>query len=185
MRRSALLLACLASFAQAAAFPPAVELDGKQLTLNGSALRTVWGFKVYRVGLFLAEPATDADHIMNRDRAPKRIHMVMLRAVTNAKFTATVRENIDHNLSTADKEKFATELAAYLGYLEAGGDLEPGSEITIDYIPNRGMVLAHDGEFVGTIPGDEFYHLMLRLWIGQPLQPSIKTGLLGATASGD
>ena len=29
------------------------------------------------------------------------------------------------------------------------------------------------------IPGDEFYHALLRLWIGEPLQKSIKEGLLG------
>jgi len=184
--RAVLLLACLAALARADdRFPGTIDLAGRPLALNGTAVRTVWGFQVYRVALYLAAPEDDAGRIMDANRDPKRIHMVMLRPVTNEKFTATVRENIDRNLDAAEKEKFAAELGAYLGHLQAGGDLTPGSEITIDYAPGRGMVLAHDGRQVGTIPGDDFYHLMLRLWIGQPLQPSIKTGLLGAAASGD
>jgi hypothetical protein len=90
-----------------------------------------------------------------------------------------VRENIDQNLTPAEKENFAAELAAYIGYLEQGGDIEPGRIITIDYLPGKGTVLALDGREVGTIAGHDFYHVMLRLWIGRPLQASIKQGLLG------
>jgi hypothetical protein len=40
------------------------------------------------------------------------------------------------------------------------------------------MILSHNGREVGTIPRADFYHLMLRLWIGHPLQESMKAGLL-------
>jgi hypothetical protein len=178
--RLAILLASFAVAAQAAEFPPTITVETNPLVLNGTAVRSVWGFKVYRVALYLVEPSSDADHIMNRDRGPKRIHMIMLRPVANEKFTATVRENIEQNLEAAEKERFRDELQAYLGHLQQGGDLTAGATITIDYLPQRGMVLRHDGREVGTIPGEDFYHLMLRLWIGRPLQESIKTGLLNA-----
>ena len=178
MLRLAILLAFFAVAAQASEFPPTITVENNPLVLNGTAVRSVWGFKVYRVALYLAESSSDADHIMNRDRGPKRIYMIMLRPVANEKFTATVRENIDQNLDAAEKEKFRAELQAYLGHLEQGGDLTEGATITIDYLPQRGMVLSHNGREVGTIPGADFYHLMLRLWIGRPLQESMKAGLL-------
>lgn len=111
--------------------------------------------------------------------------MHMLRAVEKEKFVSTVRESIDRNLSPEEKQTYATELAAYLGHLEKGGDIEPGRIITIDYVPEQGTVLGLDGKEVGRIPGHDFYHVMLRLWIGRPLQASIKDGLLGAASAGD
>lgn len=181
------LIACLtlgvAAAMTAAAGDPAMpetsSVAGQELVLNGRAVRSVWGFPVYEVGLFLGERNADAEAIMKRDRAPKRVRMQMLRAVEKGKFVGTVRENIDQNLSPAEKEAFASELDAYVGYLENGGDIEPGRVITIDYVPGEGTVLGLDGKRIGTVAGEDFYHVMLRLWIGRPLQPSIKEGLLG------
>lgn len=167
------------AIAQESATPASAEVGGQSLVLNGKATRTVWGFPVYHVGLFLEKPSADGESIMSTDRGAKRIHMSMLRSVEKKDFVATVRENIDQNLTPAEKETFAAELDAYLGHLEKGGDIEPGRVITIDYLPGKGTVLALDGRQVGTIAGHEFYHVMLRLWIGRPLQASIKQGLLG------
>ena len=165
--------------AQATATPTMAEVGGHSLVLNGKATRTVWGFPVYHVGLFLEERSSDAEAIMTADRGAKRIHMNMLRAVEKKDFMATVRENVDRNLTAAEKETYAAELSAYLGHLEKGGDIQPGRIITIDYVPGQGTVLGLDGRRIGTIAGHDFYHVMLRLWIGRPLQASIKDGLLG------
>lgn len=165
--------------AEMPSIPPTVEVGGRELVLNGQATRRVWGFRVYDVGLFLEQRAVDADAVMRADRGPKRVHMNMLRAVDKQDFVDTVRENIDQNLTPAEKETFARELAEYIGHLEKGGDIKAGRVITIDYVPGQGTVLGLDGRPVGTIAGDEFYHVMLRLWIGRPLQTSIKEGLLG------
>ena len=176
----ALLLAAVGrAGGQVPATPATAEVGGQSLVLNGKATRTVWGFPVYHVGLFLEERNPDGVAIMTADRGAKRIHMNMLRAVEKKDFMATVRENVDQNLTTAEKETYAAELSAYLGHLEKGGDIQPGRIITIDYVPGQGTVLGLDGREVGTIAGHDFYHVMLRLWIGRPLQASIKEGLLG------
>ncbi len=159
--------------------PAEATVGGLTLVLNGKALRTVWGFPVYEVGLFLGAPNRDPGAIMKTDRAPKRVRMHMLRAVEKEKFVATVRESIYCNLSAGEKQTYAAELAEYIGHLEKGGDIQPGRVITIDYVPGKGTVLGLDGRHVGTIEGHDFYHVMLRLWIGRPLQTSIKEGLLG------
>jgi hypothetical protein len=159
--------------------PPETAVGDHRLVLNGKAVRTVWGFPVYEVGLFLGASNRDAEAIMKTDRGPKRIRMHMLRAVGKKDFVSTVRENIDQNLTSGEREAFAGELAAYLGYLVQGGDIRPGRIITIDYVPGEGTVLGLDGRRVGAIEGHDFYHVMLRLWIGRPLQASIKKGLLG------
>lgn len=163
----------------AADFPATAQVGGQSLVLNGTATRKVWGFKVYEVGLFLDQPTSDAQTIMAVNRGPKRIRMEMLRPVDKEKFIATVQESIDRNVEPTEKDKFAKELDLFLGYLRRGEDLTKGRIITVDFVPSEGMVLGLDDQRLGAIPGDEFYHLILRLWIGCPLQASIKEGLLG------
>ncbi|MBU3665312.1 MAG: hypothetical protein FGM15_05470 [Chthoniobacterales bacterium] len=163
----------------AAGFPSAAEVGGQHLVLNGTATRTVWGFKVYEVGLFLDQPCSDAQAIMATNRAPKRIRMEMLRPVEKEKFLSTVQESIDRNVDAAEKQKFAPELESFLGYLRSGEDLSKGRVITVDFVPGEGMVLGLDDQRLGAIPGEDFYHVILRLWIGRPLQESIREGLLG------
>lgn len=167
------------ALAESPSLPSEALVGDRRLSLNGKAVRTVWGFPVYEVGLYLAAPNRDADAIMGRDPEPKRVRMQMLRAVEKKDFVSTVRENIEQNLSDEEQRAFASQLDAYIGHLEKGGDIEPGRVITIDYVPGKGTVLALDGREVGTIAGHDFYHIMLRLWIGRPLQASIKEGLLG------
>jgi hypothetical protein len=186
-RGKALLLAALlaattpavAEVAPPRELPPAAEVGGARLVLNGSALRTVWGFEVYRIGLFLASPVADADAILRTDRNPKRVHIIMLRSVSADQFTGTVQESIDRNFSPAEKELFAAELSQFLGFFHGGSDLRPGSEVVLDFDPARGMVASVDGREAGAIPGPDFYHAILRLWLAKPLQASIREGLLG------
>ena len=160
-------------------FPREATIDDSKLVLNGTAIRTVWGFGVYEIGLFLNERSSDEDFIIGTDRGPKRVRIAMLREVSQEQFTSTVQESIDQNFSDEEKKKFAGELSAFLGAFHGGSDLRKGSVVTIDYLPGKGMLMAMDDNSLGSIPGDDFYHAILRLWLVKPLQPSIKDGLLG------
>ena len=154
------------------------QRDG--LVLNGEATRSVWGFEVYKIRLFLPEVMRDAEQIMGAKSDAKRIEITMVRSVEEEQFSSTVQENIDNNFTDAEKEKFARQLSEFLGCFNNGADLEPGNVITIDYAPSEGTVVKLDGRTLDTIPGADFYHALLRLWIGKPLQKSIKDGLVGA-----
>lgn len=172
----------LASSALASEFPAEATVDGRRLVLNGSATRSVWGFGVYHIGLFLVEKSSDERTILANDGEPKRIHIRMVREVGKQRFTGTVQQSLDQNFSTADTRRFASEIATFLSFFHQGEGLKQGTEITIDFIPARGMVAAKDGMELGVIPGADFYHKVLGLWIGKPLQKSIKDGLLGRGA---
>ncbi len=150
-----------------------------ELVLNGTALRKVWGFKVYVTGLYLTKPSRDANHIMSRDKAPKRLHMTMMRQLGSKEFESTVKKNIEKNFSPEEQKRYAKQLKAFLGCFDDELDLVKGSAINIDYLPGKGMQVTVDGREHELIAGESFYHAALRLWIGTPPQASIKTGLLG------
>ena len=161
--------------------PPVVAAPDRSdgLVLNGEATRTVWGFEVYKIRLFLPEIMRDAEQIMGATSDAKRIQITMVRSVDEEQFSSTVQDNIDNNFTAEEKEKFAGQLSEFLGCFNKGADLKPGDVIEIDYIPTEGTVVKLDGRTLDTIAGADFYHALLRLWIGKPLQKSIKDGLVG------
>ncbi len=164
-------------------FPEPIILENLELVLNGTATRSVFGIGIYNAGLYVDQATNDEVEIMERNHGPKRLKIVMLRSVPEAKFASAVHDNLDKNLTPLEQEIHAQALAVFFKAFENGADLVRGSEVVIDYLPSEGTVVMVDGERQAVIPGHEFYHALLRLWIGKPLQASIKTGLLNKTNS--
>ena len=73
--------------------PKRIKANENELVLNGGALRSVWGFKVYVAGLYLKKNSKDEKHIMAEDRESKRIHITMLREVSGKKFECFFFDN--------------------------------------------------------------------------------------------
>ena len=159
--------------------PSQIVAGEDTLTLNGTAVRTKWGFGVYVVGLYLAEPSEDEKVIMQGDSFPKRVHMTMLREVPAKKFHSTIQENIDCNFNAAEKEQYRSQINSFLACFPDDLVIGKSDVVNIDFIPGQGTLVAIQGRDETIIPGDDFYHAILRLWIGKPLQESVKPGLLG------
>ncbi len=149
------------------------------LILNGSKTRYVWGFEVYKAGLYLKNKCACEKTIMLKNRDEKRVHIKMLRDVTSDKFTESIQESINGNFSTTERKKFSGEIKSFIGSLSIFGELKKGTDVTFDYLPKEGTQIAVNGKKAKIIPGDEFYHKILSLWIGNPNQASMKPGLLG------
>lgn len=163
--------------------PGGITCDEHPLVLNGTAVRKKFGLSVYVVALYLERLNQDCEDIMTRDKANKRVHITMLRTVTPDAFNSAIAKNIDINFSAEEKERYSAELQAFLDCFGSGSELKEGTFINIDYLPETGMRIAMDDVVLDTIPGDDFYHAILRLWIGEPLQESIKSGLLGQVSN--
>jgi hypothetical protein len=183
---AALMILTVLALCQAAAveirgvhFPEEASVNGESLQLNGTAVRSALGFGIYAVGLFLASPTGDENHIMTADPSPKRLRIVTLRDLGETRFVGAVQASIARNFSAEERLQYAGELGRFLDCFRGGGALPKGTEALIDYVPGTGMVISLDGTTLEVIPGGGFYHAILRLWIANPLQPSIKKGLLG------
>ena len=80
-------------------------------------------------------------------------------------------------VTAAEKQKYNAELERFLDCFVDKKLLED-SVVHIDFLPGKGTRVAVGGKHLDLIEGDKFYHALLRLWIGNPLQKSIKKGLL-------
>ena len=181
---STVLLACCshlfllpAAVASPAKSPQKSSQTKRQLQLNGSATRTVFGFEVYDVDLYVTRTSKN-ENMIYKDTGKKRVQIKMLREVKGKKFESTVRKNIDTNFSSAEKKKYDQELERFLDCL-VDRTLEEDTVVHIDYLPGKGTRVAVQGKQLELIAGDDFYHALLRLWIGNPPQKSVKQGLLG------
>lgn len=178
----ALISALLVSVSAASTekrLPSKVDHEECTLVLNGSKVRKVWGFDVYEAGLYLTQRCQSEKQIMAGDFLEKRVHISMLREVSGEKFRDSLQKSIDGNFSSKEKKEYAAELKQFLGCFGDGSSLNKGSVIHIDYVPEKGTLITVDGSRKNIIEGDEFYHAILRFWIGNPSQASMKPGLLG------
>ena len=65
--------------------------------------------------------------MLNRD--PKRVHITMLHGVSEKRFVGTIEKCIDMNFSKEEKEKYASNLKAFMACFHGGTSLKKFSTI--------------------------------------------------------
>ena len=159
-----------------------VGVDGRDVQLNGIALRTRYFYvKVYVAGLYLPEKATTA-HAAIDARGPKRIVLVMLREATADQFLESIDAGMRANSSEAELAQVRQQTEDLFAKIRGVGQARTGMKIVLDYAPSLGgTTLFVDGAPQGKpMPGEHFYQALLRIWLGDnPVQDDLKKALLG------
>ena len=173
------VLLCIPVFAgelKGVKMPDTLTIEGKDLVLNGMALRKKVIFKVYVAGLYLPQKESDADKIFKSDG---HRHMVMhfVRGVGAGKINGAWMEGLEDNTPNASpalKKQF-DELC---GLME---DVEDGEQIVFSYIPEKGTLVKVKGKDKGTLAGKPFADALFACWIGPEPGPGedFREALLG------
>lgn len=187
------LLTLVAGFALPPAYAdePAVELegvkfesraqvDGQSLQLNGTGLRAVAWLKGYAAGLYLNQKASSAEQVMAMPGA-KRLSMRILLDVPVVEFVKAFHKGVERNSLPAQIPQLLDRMALFDQLIQPLGKVRKGDTVNLDFMPQRGMVLSHNGRVMGApIIGDDFYDALLGIFIGdQPVDDKLKRGLLG------
>jgi hypothetical protein len=156
--------------------PESVSVEGRELVLNGMALRKKFVVKVYVAGLYLAARSSDAEAILAAD-SPRRMVLQFLRGVDKGKMCGAWDESLENNTPTASdalKEQFAT-LCSYMA------DIKDGQQMVFTYLPETGTTIEVAGVRRGTIEGKDFADALFRSWIGPKPGPGegFKKNVLG------
>jgi hypothetical protein len=154
----------------------AIDVDGRELVLNGMALRKKFVFKVYVAGLYLPQKETDAEKILKADTMRRGI-MHFVRGVGAGKINGGWMDGLEDNTpnhSPQLKKQFET-LCAYME------EVEDKDRIVFTYIPGKGTVIEVKGKQKGVIEGKEFADALFACWIGPKPGPGegFKEDLLG------
>ena len=153
-------------------FPASVKVGENTLVLNGVGLRkaTFLKIKAYAAGLYLPEKSSDAKAILGANK-PWQITLKMLRNTSAESMSEGLTEAFKKNGNAALKKQI-TQFTSYLK------DLKENDVVTIMFEPGKGTSVKQ-GSTDGLVKGDVFGKAVLMIWIGNPPNPDIKTGMLG------
>ncbi len=153
-----------------------VTLQGQSMQLQGMGLRTVFRFKVYVAGLYMAAPTSNAGTVVASNK-PQAIRLHMLRTLSSEKVGASIEDGFAKNSAAA--------LPALQGRLDQLKAMFPsvtsGHVVTLTWTPNRGTVVTSNGSELGVIEGQDFASALFAVWFGSnPVQTPLKEGMLGS-----
>jgi hypothetical protein len=157
-----------------------ITLAGAPLQLNGVGLRAVAWLKGYAAGLYLPRKASTPAQVLAQTGA-KRLQLRMLQDVPAEEFVKALHKGVERNTPAADAARLSERVARFDAVVRTLGKLRKQEVIDLDFLPGRGLQLSRNGTPRGeTIPGEDFYAALLRIFIGErPADPDMKVGLLG------
>lgn len=188
-----LVLTC--SLAIGSAFAPAtaadvggVKLDdvatvaGKELKLNGAAMRQILMIKGYAIGLYLTEKKelSAADLLALPVDRPRRVALHIQREINSDEFGQLFIKGMNANSTKEEKAKVINQTTKFGEMFAALEPVKKGDVVTLDWIPGQGTVSTLNGKKISeTLPEINFFNAVLRIWVGDsPVQENIKRALL-------
>ncbi len=157
-------------------FPDQVQVEGSTLTLNGLGLRqaTVFKVNVYVAALYVPKTSSDASALLAAG-GPKQLVLHFVRDVGSDDLKKAWNEGFEKN-AKAELPGLKDRLATFNSWMT---DVKTGQRLTLVHKPGAGVDVIVDGAAKGTIKGDDFGKALFSIWLADPPNPEIKSGLLG------
>lgn len=161
-------------------FDDQANLGSQSLKLNGLGLRSVFIIKAYVAGLYLPEKSTAPTDIL-QSTGPKRLQLRPLMDLSAADIKKALLDGMRKNAGDGQWAALQDRAMALGRTIDTIGVSKPGDTITLDYLPQQGMVLTINNQARGNpVPGADFYSALLEIFIGSsPVDTRLKKGLLG------
>lgn len=179
---SAFVLAAIPSYASELAgvqLADKVQVDSRELVLNGAGLRKRLFFKVYVIGLYLPEKKRDAAEVLAQP-GPKRVSIHMLRDVDADTFSEALVDGLKANHAEADYRALEPRVKQLEAIMAEVKEAKKGMAIALDWTGAATRVSIRGKPAGAPIAGEDFYRALLRIWLGErPVQDDVKSGLLG------
>src|SRR5437773_168538 len=138
-KRTAIALAGLAFCAVASAaevggvrLDDRVNIGGQELLLNGAGVRTRVVFKVYVASLYLPQKATDAQGVLAK--APRRIQLNLLRALSADQFVDALNEGLAENNTAAELAAVKAQVDQLATIMRSFRDVKEKDVVTLDFV---------------------------------------------------
>ncbi len=171
----------IAAFFQAT-FLSAVELPGKlkvgnsELTLNGWGVRQKSLLKLYKAGIYLKNPTSNAESIINANEEMAITIEITSGFVSQEKMVAALNEGLQNSTGgrTAALQKEIAQFQACFA-----DDITKSDTFSIVYLPSQGVVVSKNGRQKGVIQGHAFKQALFGIWLGDnPADQKLKNAML-------
>jgi hypothetical protein len=157
-------------------FPDQVQVDGSALALNGLGLRQATAFKVnvYVAALYVPKTSNDPAALLAAS-GPRELVLQFVRDVGSDDLKKGWNEGFEKN-AKGDLPALKDRIATFNGWMT---DMRTGQKLTFIQKPGIGVDVNVNGAAKGTIKGDDFAKALFSIWLADPPNPEIKSGLLG------
>ncbi|BCA79300.1 chalcone isomerase family protein [Desulfuromonas sp. AOP6] len=156
-------------------FPDQVHVNGRVLTIKGTAILKWAGlFSVY-VGAFYLPAEVPADRW--RDDVAKKLELSYFREIEGEDFGKASDKLLRENHSEKDYQILESRLNLLYRLFQ---DVRAGDRYGLAYSPGGGTELRLNGQILGTIPGADFAVAYFGIWLGDnPISEDFRDNLLG------
>ena len=157
--------------------PTKMEYQGAKLILNGHGTRIKFFMKVYEGSLYLESSSSNAEEILSSD-APMSIRIDVLSSlVTPEAMKTALNEGLEKSTG-----KNTTPIKKEIDQLNAtfNSDVGPGDFYEFIYLPDSGVHVLKNSNYIDTIPGIDFKKAFFGIYLSSnPIQKSLKKAMLG------
>jgi len=102
--------------------------------------------------------------------------------LTARELTASLNDAIEANHIPAEITLIQKRLTDLNRMMNSIGILKRGGIVTIDFLPRTGTRITVEGVERITIPGNDFFRSLLKIWIGaKPVDGRLRAALLGGS----
>lgn len=151
----------------------ALEETGEVLTLRGVAVHKAFFQDTYLGAFYSLNPLKDAK-AAREDSGPQRMSFYFLQPIPE--FKKYWARALSANNSPAMLIQEQITISQFLKMIDS--PLHKGDTLVLDYMPNIGTKVILKGSVKGIIKGNEFYSLILKVWMGrQPPSEKFKKDL--------
>lgn len=164
-------------------FEEKARLGNRELKLNGLGIRSIFIFKAYVAGLYVSDKVASTQDVQ-RYVGPIRLQLRMLMEVGATDIKQALVDGMRKNVSEAQWLTMQDRVDDFSRTIESIGVVRQGDTINLDFVPERGLLLAVNGvDKGGAIRGIDFYSALLAVFVGDdPVDTRLKWGLLGQVA---
>lgn len=162
-------------------FDPTLRLGGQELVLNGVGVRRRFFVPVYVAALYVPQRSSDPEVLLTQ-RGPRRMAMRFVREVEAELFMTSLDVGMRRHYTTQQLEAWRDQWRTLTTVISTMVLARRSDHVTWDYTPQEGArVMQNSVARVPSMPGEDFYNAVLRVWLGpQPADEDLKRGLLGA-----
>ena len=156
--------------------PSKVVVESQTLTLNGAGFRSVLFMDIYLASLYLPQPSTKADFIIQTSR-PAELRMDFLHGGAGHNMLAKGwRKGFEHNQTAESMRTLEGRLQEFSNLF---GDVQKGEVFMFEFLSNGDTQIRFDSHIQGIIHGADFQQALLAIWLGKhPVGGELKKELL-------
>ncbi len=158
--------------------PATMKAGDASIVLNGGGVRKKVFFKLYVGGLYLSEKSSDANAIINADKAMAVKLEITSGMISSDNMSEAISEGFEKS-TNGNIAPLKSQIAKFIDTFKKSEIVE-GNVFDIIYVPGVGIQSYKNGKLQSTVKGMDFKKALFGIWLcDEPADDDLKEAMLG------